>query len=386
MLLCGFALLGYAVNRYLPRGALRLGGTPAPASSAAVTLRLLYGTEKERWLQAAVAEFVQGRPDVKVELQGMGTIDSVRAIAEGRETPVVWSPADEIAVNLLDAEWALAKGGAIVDRSADLQPEPLVLTPLVMIAWEERAKRMAGAGKGEPADWHVVHSLATSPRGWLSIGGPAEWGYVKLGHTAPNASNSGLQALVLMAYSYHRKTSNLKPQDILDEAFQKWMLGIESAVGKFGSSSGTYMKEMILYGPSKYDAIWNYESVAIGDMGAAQGRWGNLAVYYPTPTLWSNHPFVVLSGSWVTSSQRAAARDLRAHLLSLPVQRKALESGFRPANPDVKLLTEDATNPWNRWRGLGVRVDVPAVADPPSGEVTRLLLETWRRVVETRSR
>jgi hypothetical protein len=33
---------------------------------------------------------------------------------------------------------------------------------------------------------------------------------------------------------------------------------------------------------------------------------------------------------------------------------------------------------------FGVRLDVPAVAESPSGEVTRLLLETWRRVVESR--
>jgi ABC-type Fe3+ transport system substrate-binding protein len=146
------------------------------------------------------------------------------------------------------------------------------------------------------------------------------------------------------------------------------------------------MREMILYGPSKYDFIWNYESVAISDMAAAQGRWGNLAIYYPRPTLWSNHPFVLLKGSWVTPEQRAAVRELREFLLSSPVQERALAFGFRPANPDVKVLGNDPANPWNRLRPFGVRLDVPAVADPPSGEVTRLLLETWRRVVEPQSR
>lgn len=29
-------------------------------------------------------------------------------------------------------------------------------------------------------------------------------------------------------------------------------------VGRFGSSSGTYIRDMTLYGPSKYDFIWNY--------------------------------------------------------------------------------------------------------------------------------
>jgi ABC-type Fe3+ transport system substrate-binding protein len=390
MLLSGIALIGYALHKYKVfegKTAATLGSpSPAPERKGVkVRLGLLYGTEKERWLKAAVEEFAQKRPEIGVDLKGMGTIDAVRAIAEGREKPVVWSPADEIALNLLDNEWTLQKGSAIVDRS-DPGPTPLVVTPLVMIAWEERAKVLAAAAKGDPTDWRVVHALASSPKGWLGIGGSADWGYVKPGHTAPSRSNSGLQTLVLMAYGFHQKQAGLKPADILNEGFQKWLREIESTVGRFGDSSGTYMKDMVLYGPSKYDFIWNYESVAIGDMAAAQGRWGNLAVFYPKPTLWSNNPFAILRGDWVSPEQQAAARELREFLLSARVQSSALAFGFRPANPDVKVLTEDPTNPWNRLKAYGIRVEVPPVAETPSGEVTRLLLETWRRVVESPTR
>lgn len=316
----------------------------------------------------------------------MGTVDSLRAISDGREKPVVWSPADEIALNLLDTEWSARTGQPIVEREGELAPQPLLLTPLVMIAWEDRAKVLATAAQGDPTDWRVLHDLAGSPKGWLGLGAPAEWGYVKAGHTAPNASNSGLQTLILMAYGYHHKRGGLTPADVLNEPFQKWLREIETAVGKFGTSSGTYMRDMVLYGPSKYDLIWNYESVAISDMAAAQGRWGNLFVYYPKPTLWSNHPFVVLKGDWVTAEERAAARDLRDYLLSAEVQTKALALGFRPANPDVKVVSTDPASPWNRLKPYGVRLDVPAVAEVPSGEVTRLLLETWRRTVESQAR
>src|SRR2546425_12745496 len=90
--------------------------------------------------------------------------------------------------------------------------------------------------------------------------------------------------------------------------------------------------------------------------------------------------------SWLTPEQRGAARELRDFLLSSPVQGRALTFGFRPANSDVKVLGSDPENPWNRLRPFGVRFDVPAVAEPPSGEVSRLLLETWRRGVEPPSR
>src|SRR5262249_53498540 len=364
MLLCGLGLIGYGGHRYglLDRtpSAAPSGAPPVPTRpGATVKLSVLYGTEKEKWLKAAVEEYAQKKPEVQVDLKGMGTIDAVRAIADGRETPVVWSPADEIALNLLDTEWSLLKGSTIVERAGDLAPQPLVLTPLVMIAGEARAKVMAAAAKGDPTDWQVIHTLATNPRGWMGVGGSGDWGYVKPGHTAPNASNSGLQTVILMAYGFHHKHAGLAPADILNESFQKWLREVETAVGKFGNSSGTYMREMILYGPSKYDLIWNYESVAISDMAAAQGRWGNLAVYYPRPTLWSTHPFVVLRGAWVPPEQRAAARALRASLLPPEVQARALAFGFRPATPDVKVLGTAPDTPWNRLKAFGVRYDVP---------------------------
>lgn len=386
--LVGLSLLGYAAWK---QGWVGGGPKSGPSAStgeasatpkgAKVTLDFLYTTEKERWLKGALEEFAKARPDIYVKARGVGTIESIRLITEGKETPVAWSPADEVAINLLDTEWSLQKGSPIVDRAEDVAPQPLVITPLVVIAWEERAKALAKAGTGDPADWAVIHKLATNPKGWLGVGASAEWGFVKLGHTAPNTSNSGLQTLILMAYGFHGKSAGLVQADILDEKFQKWLKEIETAVGKFGNSSGTYMRDMILFGPSKYDLIWNYESVAISEMAAAQGRWGNLAVYYPKPTLWSNHPFVVLKSASATPEQREAAKVLRDFLLSVPIQQKALDAGFRPANPDVKVLTADPNNPWNRLKPFGVRVDIPPTAEPPSGEVTRLLLETWRRVM-----
>jgi ABC-type Fe3+ transport system substrate-binding protein len=386
--LVGLSLLGYAAWEQGWIGGRPKGGSPAapdatsaPPKGAKVTLDFLYTTEKERWLKGALEEFAKARPDIYVKARGVGTIESIRLITEGKEAPVAWSPADEVAINLLDTEWSLQKGAPIVDRAEDVAPQPLVITPLVVIAWEERAKALAKAGTGDPADWAVIHQLATNPKGWLGVGASAEWGFVKLGHTAPNTSNSGLQALILMAYGFHGKAAGLTQADILDEKFQKWLKEIETAVGKFGNSSGTYMRDMVLFGPSKYDLIWNYESVAISEMAAAQGRWGNLSVYYPKPTLWSNHPFVVLKSASATVDQREAAKVLRDFLLSAPIQQRALDAGFRPANPEVKVLTADPNNPWNRLKPYGVRVDIPPTAEPPSGEVTRLLLETWRRVM-----
>jgi len=85
---------------------------------------------------------------------------------------------------------------------------------------------------------------------------------------------------------------------------------------------------MIRFGPSKYDIAVVYEALAISQLANAQGRWGNLNIYYPATTIWSDHPIAVLQADWVTPAQKAAARQWIDFLRSRPTQEKALAYGF----------------------------------------------------------
>ncbi|MGZ3387922.1 MAG: substrate-binding domain-containing protein, partial [Isosphaeraceae bacterium] len=206
------------------------------------------------------------------------------------------------------------------------------------------------------------------------------WGFVKLGHTDPTKSNSGLEALYLMSLEYTGK-SKLAIEDLLEPKYQEFIKGIEKGVTKFESSTGTFMTDMVRFGPSKYDIAVVYENLAISQIANAQGRWGNLKVYYPPVTLWSDHPAAVLQASWVTPKQKDAARQWLAYLRSRPVQERALGFGFRPADPAVPIKTADASNPFTRLAEHGIQVDVPPVAEIPEGPVVRNLLTMWSRVV-----
>jgi hypothetical protein len=117
-----------------------------------------------------------------------------------------------------------------------------------------------------------------------------------------------------------------------------------------------------------------YESSAISQLSNAQGRWGNLRVYYPKLTLWSDHPIALLNAPWVTDAQRSAARQLSAFLRSKPVQERALRFGFRPAETSVPLKAADPQNPFTRLAEFGVQTSVPSVAEPPDAPVIRNLL------------
>ncbi|HEY5945514.1 MAG TPA: substrate-binding domain-containing protein [Kofleriaceae bacterium] len=343
-------------------------------------IQVVYSTEKKDWIEAVTAEFVKANPSIKVTLVGKGSIDAAQAILDDQLKPTVWSPADTMVMNLLVSDWQTKNHASVVAASGDDAPQPLLLTPLVFVAWEDRANALLKASGGT-ISWKAIHKAVTSPQGWLAVGGQGRWGFVKLGHTDPTKSNSGLEALYLMSLEYTGKTK-LAIEDLLDPKYQEFIKGVEKGVTKFESSTGTFMTDMVRFGPSKYDIAVVYESLAISQVDQAAGRWGKLKVYYPSTTIWSDHPIALLDAPWVTPEQKQAARKYIAFLRSKPSQQRALEYGFRPADTSVPVVTNDAQNPFTRLASQGITVDVPPAATAPDGPVVRNLMMMWTRVVQ----
>jgi ABC-type molybdate transport system substrate-binding protein len=343
-------------------------------------IQVVYSTEKKDWIETQAAAFAKDHPEVKVTLVGKGSIDAAQAILDGGLQPTVWSPADTMVMNLLSSDWQTKNHANIVAASGDDAPQPLLLTPLVFVIWEDRANALLKASGGA-ISWKAIHKAVTSPQGWLAVGGQGRWGFVKLGHTDPTKSNSGLEALYLMSLEFTGKTK-LAIEDLLDPKYQEFVKGVEKGVTKFESSTGTFMTDMVRFGPSKYDIAVVYESLAISQLADAAGRWGKLKVYYPATTIWSDHPIALMQGSWVTAAQKQAGRQFIAYLRAKPSQQRALEYGFRPADTSVPIVTNDAQNPFTRLAADGVTVDVPPAAEPPDGPVVRNLMMMWTRVVQ----
>ena len=340
-----------------------------------MSLAFEYSTEKKEWLEAAIAAFEKENPAIHVELTGKGSLEAAQAILDGTDHPVLWSPADSLVVNLLASDYKTKTNTALFAGV----PEPLVLSPLAFVVWEDRAKALGGETNSQ-LSWKTIHKAVASPRGWPGIGGKASWGFVKLGHTDPNKSNSGLEALVLMAFEYFG-TPALTVDQLLDPGFQDFVRQIDTSVPQFEASTGTLMTDMIRFGPSKYDIAVVYESLAISQLENAQGRWGSLHVYYPPVTIWSDHPIVLIDDPKQTKEQRDAAKLLIGFLRSAKVQGTALRFGFRPADPSVPMKNAEA-NPFEKMAQYGVTLDLPAAARPPDGPVVRNLLMMWSRVVK----
>ncbi|MCC6623221.1 MAG: substrate-binding domain-containing protein, partial [Deltaproteobacteria bacterium] len=295
-----------------------------PAS--ATQFSFVYSSEKKEWIEAACNEFERAHPDIKIARSARGSLDSAQDILDEKSKPTLWSPADSLVLALLESDWDTKFHTPLFSRDGEDAPQSLVITPLVFVVWEDRATVLQKAAGGQ-VSWATIRAAVVSDQGWPAIGGDASWGFVKLGHTDPTRSNSGLQALLLMSLEYYKKTSGLQIADILDPTYQQWVKDIERGVTKFEASTGTFMTDMVRFGPSKYDIAVVYENLAISQLENAQGRWGSLKVYYPGTTIWSDHPVALVKADWVTPAQRDAARQLLAFLKSRPVQEQALAYG-----------------------------------------------------------
>jgi hypothetical protein len=355
---------------------------PAPDP---IVVSLLYSTEKAAWLEEAVTRFAATRPriaghPIEIEMKKMGSREIVLAVLDGSEQPDMVSPASSLQLSLLQDLSAAKFGTAVVNRADTERCRPVLRSPLVLVAWKERADVLWGDGPNGEL-WRRMHDALVDPQGWASYGRP-EWGYIKFGHTTPLKSNSGFQTLLLMTYNYFGRTSGLTAQDILSDAgYQRWLIEFEGTISQFGDSTGTYMQEIIAYGPSLYDIVAVYEATAIEQAANAVGRYGELQVYYPPATSMSDHPFCVVDAPWVRPDHARAAQEFLDYLTGAEMQKLALtQHGFRPVDPNVPL--DGVGSPLLRYAANGVRISLPPEVEVPSGGVLNTLLEFWARNVQ----
>jgi ABC-type Fe3+ transport system substrate-binding protein len=370
---------GYGAYRlFQSRGKLR---TSSPASTAksifggneapTAEIGIAFGTEKKTWLEWAVKEFANtdNGKRIKINLIPMGSQEGAQALVAGDQRIHVWTPASSLYKDIFIQDWQLK-----YSKPPIVKEESLALTPMVFVMWDERYQ--AFKTKYGELNFETVAKALQEPSGWQSIAGKSEWGLFKFGHTNPVESNSGLMTLVLMAYQFAQKNKNLMPADVVNPKFIQQLSIIEKAV-TLSSSTGTMMREMVLKGPSAYDAVFVYESVAIDYLKSAAGRWGDIHVIYPRQNMWNDNPYYIIDATWSTPDQRKAAELFLEFMMSEPVQRQSLVHGFRPGNPNVPVIFPQS--PFVSYQQFGLRNDIGNVCEYPKGEVINNLLAAWQR-------
>jgi Ca-activated chloride channel family protein len=340
-----------------------------------VTVSIAYGSEKKEWLEPLVTQFNDARNEtadgktIVVQATAIGSIESVRGIMDGTLQPTVWSPASSIYIPVANAEWKKSHADDLVTGS----PNDLVLSPVVIAMWRPMAQALGWPDKA--LGWEDIAALATSEEGWTAYKHP-EWGAFKFGHTHPAYSNSGIVSIIAETYAGLGKQRGLTEADLESPELKEFMLGVESSVIHYGTSTGFFGERMFERGPSYLSAAVLYENLIVAQetkrLSGQTSQIPVVAIYPKEGTFWSNHPYAVLNAPWVTPEQKEAAGLFEAFLLDKPQQLKALEYGFRPADPSIPLNT-----PLNAEHGVDT-AQPKTILEIPSAAVITGIEALWR--------
>jgi hypothetical protein len=381
------ALIVVGANFLLPQlQSGQLNANATATASSIITLNINYGTEKENWFREATTRFTTANPNIRINLKGQGSMASYQALSQitpnstrlgSDPIPALWSPAATIQVNLLNSRNQMGKELATSCKR-------LVLSPLVIMAWEDRAKVFETAYKDKGGITFVnifdaVDRNGTAKGRWDAIDGNASWGFIKIGHTDPETSNSGMMMLLGMANNYFARREKITTPETADAKFITFMTEIEKSVTTpLGSSTGTFMNDVIVKGPSSYDFVVVYEALALENYKNAVGRQGQpLRIVYPTFNLYSDHPLCIVDHPAITQAERDAAVRLQDFLLTPDIQKLAVTYGWRSADPGVPIF--GANTLFDDPQAAGLSTDVGQEMQIPDGDVLLNLLTSWRR-------
>jgi Ca-activated chloride channel family protein len=311
-------------------------------SSDPVTLTFYYGSEKQEWIDDGVNDFnsrniVACDGPITVKATPLGSGASMQMILNG-DQPDIWSPAGSVWVSLLNAQWQEKHGSPLIATGATDTPS-LVNSPVVIAMWKPEAEALGWPNK--PIGWADIAALSTNPQGWAAYGHP-EWGDFKFGHTHPDYSNSGLDAIIAENYAAVGKQRELTTADVDSSTTQDFVANVESSIIHYGDSTGFFATKMFNGGPGYLSAAVMYESLVVESSDTTKYphlAYPVVAIYPKEGTFYSDHPFAILQGNWVTPAKKAAALAFRNFLLDPAQQQKALRYGFRPALSSVPIST-----------------------------------------------
>ena len=216
----------------------------------------------------------------------------------------------------------------------------LVRSPMVYLFWDDRYQAFL-----KKFGCVNVRSLreALVASDWQMLGGPAEWGYFKFSFAAPASSNSGLFAWLLLCrdFSAGEVWSPSRPQEA---ACRDFLADMNRGLKEGTRTSDAMIHDMLLKGPSSYDALCVYENLALV-ASQAPNRWGRLVIVRPEQTLIAEHPALLLRNTSTSPRHEQAARAFLGFLLSKQAQDKAAALGFRRKNQPVPSNTFSFPSP-----------------------------------------
>lgn len=290
-----------------------------------IKFTMVYSSEKASWISESSSLFQEyweekrlidpSLKPVNLDFQPYGSGDSLISLLNEEIKPVIWSPASNIWVPLLNSKWS-----QINFNDEPIAPNftRLIYSPVVIAVWEEFYNSYPFNGFNE------LHDLIKE-----------QPELIKMAHTDPRASNSGFMATIMMVSAYlNMDPSKITIDNISDNDVINWMKVIESSAIFYGKSTGFLGKYMRDQGPDALQIAVLYENLVQDYSIPAQEKYGQKikAVYPVEGSLYSDHPFCILNADWITDEQRMVANEYLSFLGRDEMIAKAISTGFRPIN------------------------------------------------------
>lgn len=341
-----------------------------PDGRSCTHLTLMASSEKgallsqiaETYNASARADDLEGncaRVDVTTKASGaaLSALSQVKWDEANGPIPDVWSPASTSWLRLLSVERSAVDAPSISPEDAP----SIANTPLVIAMPRPMAESLGWPDA--PLGWSDVLDLGTDLNGWGSAGHP-EWGAFKLGKTNPNFSTSGLHATVGAYYAATGLSSDLTSERLRDPATIEYVSGVEASVVHYGDTTLTFLTNMrkaaeegralsyISAAAVEEKSVWDYnqgnptgDPATLGDQAPPEVPL--VAIYPKEGTLYSDNPFITLTGPWVTPEKKIVADDFYQFLTLPPQQEMFMAAGFRSfeGTPGSTLTLQDGFIP-----------------------------------------
>lgn len=316
----------------------------APATNdSIVRINIAAGSEKQEWMMAAVRSFVQDKRNVlesgkkiDIVITPMGSIDAAEQILKGNTTFQVWSPATSVFKDYVSSGFTTSNFAT--DR-------PLVSSPMVFATYSDTAQGIDSKVK-KPMSFNTIAEVFDKEfNNAYSVDNGPSYTYnpqrqFRFDMTKPEKSNSGLGALIVMAYEYLsqvKKIRKLSVNDLNNKDLQSYLAFIKGSISLKTASTGD-LANTLAGQIRSLDSAWIYENTAIEVIRSIKSRdpnAKNIKIQYPQFNIVADHPYYTLiNGS--TQDQIDASRKFMEYLLEKKQQLLALNAyGFRPVSAEI---------------------------------------------------
>ncbi len=368
------------------------GGGDIPQN--AIQIDIIYAPESALYMPQAIADFNQAYREGRNPVTGQplqsgerpiyvtGTDGSSGTVMQGIVNAII-APNNQNVVKPVIFEPSVSHWLALANYQSgrelfDLsQSRATALAPVVMAIWESRLEAIRETVGYQEIGWEELLQVLDSPNGWQDYGLPGARRQVYYGHTDPFISSTALSTLIAEFYASARENGftgrRIDVAQVNDEDVQDGVRRIEQLIRHY-SRRTTEFKEYIAQGTEYVDfvALEENDLIYINEGKTEIKPPEKLVALYPKEgTFWHEHPMGIVNADWVTEEQKQAARVFVDYILTEPIQRRIMEAGFRPANPNVPVAYPFVTE-------NGVDPNGPAnVLDVPEPAVIAAIQQSW---------